>query len=301
MSKRAVNKVIVGGETKLDLTQDTVTPQTMLAGTTAHNAAGEQIEGAVAVAPASNTTPSAPADAGSVGTEEAYARGDHAHPKECFEVVFTASGSTYSCDKTYAEIRAAVSSGKLCYGVFSGLFFNMVEDNGGFYFTSTQVDHNGSEYYPKATIQSFCVTNSGVTWRRLYVVPQALTGTDEDRIVKYDHTEGYLTGARSAKDYLAPPNRYTITLSASAWNRTTKQLSLTTYAPIENGDATTVEIHVAPVDASYNSAWNTCGIMAVEETFERNTVYIYLTFQCSEIPTEDVQVYITTYGIGLKG
>lgn len=93
MSKRAVNKVIVGGETKLDLTQDTVTPQTMLAGATAHNAAGEQIEGAVAVAPASDTTPSAPADAGSVGTEEAYARGDHIHPKDATKQdKITASG-----------------------------------------------------------------------------------------------------------------------------------------------------------------------------------------------------------------
>lgn len=44
----AVNKVEINGETKLDLTQDTVTPQTLLSGVTAHNAAGEQISGAVA-------------------------------------------------------------------------------------------------------------------------------------------------------------------------------------------------------------------------------------------------------------
>lgn len=45
MSKRAVNKVVVDGVTRLDLTGDSVTPQTLLAGATAHNAAGEQIEG----------------------------------------------------------------------------------------------------------------------------------------------------------------------------------------------------------------------------------------------------------------
>lgn len=44
----AVNKVEVNGETKLDLTQDTVTPENLLSGATAHNAAGEQIAGAVA-------------------------------------------------------------------------------------------------------------------------------------------------------------------------------------------------------------------------------------------------------------
>ena len=41
----AVNKVEVNGETKLDLTQDTVTPENLLSGATAHNAAGEQIVG----------------------------------------------------------------------------------------------------------------------------------------------------------------------------------------------------------------------------------------------------------------
>ena len=44
----AVNKVEINGETKLDLTQDTVTPENLLSGATAHNAAGEQISGAVA-------------------------------------------------------------------------------------------------------------------------------------------------------------------------------------------------------------------------------------------------------------
>lgn len=44
----AVNKIEVNGETKLDLTQDTVTPENLLSGATAHNAAGEQISGAVA-------------------------------------------------------------------------------------------------------------------------------------------------------------------------------------------------------------------------------------------------------------
>lgn len=44
----AVNKVEINGKTKLDLTQDTVTPETLLSGVTAHDAAGERISGAVA-------------------------------------------------------------------------------------------------------------------------------------------------------------------------------------------------------------------------------------------------------------
>lgn len=77
----AVNKVKINGEVKLDLTQDTVTPENLLSGATAHNAAGEQISGAVAVAEASTTTPKAPGTA-AVGTEQKYARGDHVHPSD---------------------------------------------------------------------------------------------------------------------------------------------------------------------------------------------------------------------------
>lgn len=41
----AVNKVEVNGETVLDLSQDSVTPEQLAQGATAHNAAGEQIIG----------------------------------------------------------------------------------------------------------------------------------------------------------------------------------------------------------------------------------------------------------------
>lgn len=76
-----VSKVDFAGNTLVDLTGDSVTPETLLEGATAHNAAGDQIAGAVSVAPASNTTPKAPGTA-SAGSEDAYARGDHVHPKE---------------------------------------------------------------------------------------------------------------------------------------------------------------------------------------------------------------------------
>ena len=76
-----VSKVDFAGNTLIDLTGDSVTPETLLEGATAHNAAGEQIDGAVAVAPASDTTPKAPGTA-SPGSESAYARGDHVHPKQ---------------------------------------------------------------------------------------------------------------------------------------------------------------------------------------------------------------------------
>lgn len=41
----AVNQVVLNGEVKLDLTADSVTPETLIKGMTAHNAAGELIIG----------------------------------------------------------------------------------------------------------------------------------------------------------------------------------------------------------------------------------------------------------------
>lgn len=43
----AVNKVIYGGNTLVDLTEDSVTPANLLHGATAHNASGEQIVGSM--------------------------------------------------------------------------------------------------------------------------------------------------------------------------------------------------------------------------------------------------------------
>lgn len=42
-----VSKVVIGDEVRLDLTADTVTPESLLKGVTAHNAAGEPVAGAV--------------------------------------------------------------------------------------------------------------------------------------------------------------------------------------------------------------------------------------------------------------
>ena len=47
----AVSKVVLGDETLVDLTSDTVSEDTLLAGTTAHAANGEQITGGVVVTP----------------------------------------------------------------------------------------------------------------------------------------------------------------------------------------------------------------------------------------------------------
>ena len=52
----AVNKVEINGEVKLDLTQDTVTEDTLLQGVTAHDAAGNPVEGKVVTTPVPKTS-----------------------------------------------------------------------------------------------------------------------------------------------------------------------------------------------------------------------------------------------------
>ena len=56
----AVNKVDINGTTVIDLTDDSVTPETLKKGETAHNAAGEQIVGTMEAG--GGTTPGAPGD-----------------------------------------------------------------------------------------------------------------------------------------------------------------------------------------------------------------------------------------------
>lgn len=117
----AINKVEFGDRTLIDLTADSVTPQTMLKGTTAHNAAGEPIEGAVVTAPLSDVTPSAPTEAGSAGTAEKASRSDHQHPKEVFIVNFTTGeNDAVSADKTPLEVYTAWAAGKIVIGVIDG-------------------------------------------------------------------------------------------------------------------------------------------------------------------------------------
>lgn len=50
----AVNKVEINGQPVIDLTQDTVTPDTLLKGITAHDASGSKIQGTVASVPNAN-------------------------------------------------------------------------------------------------------------------------------------------------------------------------------------------------------------------------------------------------------
>lgn len=95
--------MLADGTVLMDTTGTTVTANTLLSGYTALDKAGNVVTGAVVTAPASTTTPKMDGTA-AVGTENAYARGDHVHPAEIFVAEY---GTT-----TYAQVQAAVAAGK---------------------------------------------------------------------------------------------------------------------------------------------------------------------------------------------
>ena len=76
-----VNKVQYGDTTLVDLTSDTVTESTLMAGYTAHDASGAPITG-IASPMSPYTSDPAMDGTASAGSSNDYARGDHVHPTD---------------------------------------------------------------------------------------------------------------------------------------------------------------------------------------------------------------------------
>ena len=99
----AVNKVEINGEVKLDLTQDTVSEDTLLQGTTAHDAAGNPIEGKVVTTPVPKTSNLLKGD-GAGGVSSAKAGTDYATPAQVADKV-SKSGDTMTGKLTVPQVE----------------------------------------------------------------------------------------------------------------------------------------------------------------------------------------------------
>ena len=104
---------------------------------------------------------------------------------------------------------------------------------------------------------------------------------------------GGLVAATPETDYASPVFMRKVTLTAASWNSSTKQQSVTVSGIL--ADTTKQCIYPAPVDTSYDSAWNSCGVLCVAQAANS------LTFQCSEIPTSAIEVYVTVITLSYKG
>lgn len=103
---------------------------------------------------------------------------------------------------------------------------------------------------------------------------------------------GGLAAAVAETDFASPVFMRKVTLTTAGWNSSTKQQSVT--VPGVLADTTKQCIYPAPVDTSYDSAWNSCGVLCVAQAANS------LTFQCSEIPTSAIEVYVTVITLSYK-
>ncbi len=104
---------------------------------------------------------------------------------------------------------------------------------------------------------------------------------------------GGLVAATPETDYASPVFMRKVTLPVASWNSSTKQQSVTVSGIL--ADTTKQCIYPAPVDTSYDSAWNSCGVLCVAQAANS------LTFQCSETPTSAIEVYVTVITLSYKG
>lgn len=213
---------------------------------------------------ASDTTPKAPGTA-SAGNLRTYSRGDHVHPAEVFWATKDVT--------TYDQIIAAVQANKLV----------LAQTNTDVY-QATSVD-SGSGIIRLTSLGNLSplrdVDNlyKGVLMK-CYMVLISTT--------KWVEANVWIATAEMAK-----PQTRKVTLTVAGWNSSTKQQTVACTGIL--ADATKQEIFPNPVDTSYDSAWDTCGIKCVAQGANS------LTFQCSEIPTVAVDVYVTVITLSYKG
>ena len=75
------------------------------------------------------------------------------------------------------------------------------------------------------------------------------------------------------------------TLTVAGWNSSTKQQVAAVSGVLADG--TKQRVICSPVDESYESAWNSCYVQCVGHGADS------LTFQCDEIPTAAVEVFVS--------
>lgn len=103
-------------------------------------------------------------------------------------------------------------------------------------------------------------------------------------VLKTDGSGG-LVAATPETDYASPETMRKVTLTVAGWSSSTKQQTVT--VPGTLADGTKQKVTCSPVDESYDSAWNACYVQCVGHEADS------LTFQCDEIPTAAVEVFVS--------
>lgn len=117
-------------------------------------------------------------------------------------------------------------------------------------------------------------------------IPTALKNPNALNIKIGDTTTSYDgSAAKTVKIPEGGPTMRKVTLPVTGWNSSTKQQSVTVTGVLADG--TKQRVICSPVDESYDSAWNSCYVQCVGRGADS------LTFQCDEIPTAAIEVYVS--------
>lgn len=254
----ANNKVqLSDGTVLLDLTGDTVTPETLMAGVIAHDAAGEQIVGEAA--------------SGGMTQEEADAR------------YLQLSGGTMTGDLTLKAYPKQAEDGET-YGQFKVMLDTTVDGydpipllcysgGDGALFLLGEPDENDASAGDEPLVTNIIDCN-GVHFTN--VGSQAMNPMAEN--------DFFLPTMYDVKEYVGTIARK-VTLTTSGWNSSTKQQTVAVSGILADG--TKQMVICSPVDESYDSVWSACYVQCVGHAADS------LTFQCDEIPTAAVEVFVS--------
>ena len=107
----------------------------------------------------------------------------------------------------------------------------------------------------------------------------------KSKVAKSDLASDVQTSLGKADSALQSPPMRKVTLPVANWDSSTMQQTVACTGILS--DKTKQRVFCAAVDESYDSAWNTCYVQCVGRAANS------LTFQCDEIPTVAVEVFVT--------
>lgn len=210
-------------------------------------------------------------------------------------------GTTISVGKTRAEIKAAVQAGEsamlriggngsaidlaLTQSIFAddmdAYYFGAVIGEGELAFVLLQ--YIGTQY------QAVCMTTDiPFLSDDAPSAPGTASAGTSDKAARADHVHPKEVSDADRATWngkASKPTMTTVTLSATGWNSSTKQQTAAISGVLADG--TKQQVICSPVDESYDSAWNACYVQCVGHGADS------LTFQCDEIPTAAVEVYVS--------
>lgn len=226
---------------------------------------------------------------GYTGTEEDFNRAlanitSNSNSSICpLKFTYDTNTSTWSCDKTYEEIKAAFIANKFIYAIAIGKHRD--------YGATTEVD-DYNFYLPFFDRG----TNTGIYFIQIGYMADRSSLTPSGAYKTYgglQFSEMFLSSSnvltKTDKERIFVPYNYSIVLDKTKWDTSTKTLKYEGFNQIDNDERAQM-ITVVPATSS-QAAYQAANVQVVARKMG------YLTFGCDTIPTENLTVYVTIQGV----